>query len=71
MTVVVEEAVAGSLSKARCDNNECAPCRAAFKYDGSMIVPADQGSDYEDFKKLCTGKVCVCACEASVCVCVC
>ncbi|XP_029009974.1 coactosin-like protein [Betta splendens] len=27
---------------------------AAFKYDGSTIVPADQGSDYEDFKKLCT-----------------
>lgn len=30
--------------------------RAAFKYEGSMIVPAGQGPDYEDFKRLCTGK---------------
>lgn len=30
--------------------------RAAFKYEGSTIVPAGQGTDYEDFKKLCTGK---------------
>uniref|UniRef100_A0A8C7ZJB8 Coactosin-like protein n=1 Tax=Oryzias sinensis TaxID=183150 RepID=A0A8C7ZJB8_9TELE len=27
---------------------------AAFKYEGSTIVPAGQGTDYEDFKKLCT-----------------
>ncbi|KAJ0069317.1 hypothetical protein NL108_003254, partial [Boleophthalmus pectinirostris] len=25
-----------------------------FKYDGSMIVPGEQGVDYEDFKRLCT-----------------
>lgn len=30
--------------------------RAAFKYEGSMIVPAGQGSDYEDFKRMCTGE---------------
>lgn len=33
-----------------------APSRAAFKYEGSRIVPAGQGTDYEDFKKMCTGK---------------
>ncbi|KAF6723701.1 Coactosin-like protein [Oryzias melastigma] len=27
---------------------------AAFKYEGSTIVPAGQGTDYEDFKNLCT-----------------
>ncbi|XP_061577277.1 coactosin-like protein [Cololabis saira] len=27
---------------------------AAFKYEGSKILPAGQGTDYEDFKKLCT-----------------
>ncbi|XP_061878349.1 coactosin-like protein [Entelurus aequoreus] len=27
---------------------------AVFKYQGSMIVPAEQGTDYEDFKKMCT-----------------
>lgn len=34
----------------------CVFSRAAFKYEGSMIVPAGQGSDYEDFKRMCTGK---------------
>lgn len=34
----------------------CVSCRAAFKYEGTTIVPAGQGTDYEDFKKLCTGK---------------
>uniref|UniRef100_A0AAQ6ISB5 ADF-H domain-containing protein n=1 Tax=Anabas testudineus TaxID=64144 RepID=A0AAQ6ISB5_ANATE len=29
---------------------------AAFHYEGSRIVPAGQGADYEDFKNLCTGK---------------
>lgn len=40
------------------NNAPCHPAfsRAAFKYEGSMIVPAGQGSDYEDFKRLCTGK---------------
>ncbi|RVE72336.1 hypothetical protein OJAV_G00060890 [Oryzias javanicus] len=27
---------------------------AAFKYEGSTIVPAGQGTDYEDFKNLCS-----------------
>ncbi|KAG7522917.1 coactosin [Solea senegalensis] len=27
---------------------------AVFKYEGSTIVPAGQGTDYEEFKKLCT-----------------
>ncbi|XP_044048263.1 coactosin-like protein [Siniperca chuatsi] len=27
---------------------------AVFKYEGSMIVPAGQGTDYEDFKRMCT-----------------
>ncbi|KAI1890053.1 hypothetical protein AGOR_G00169260 [Albula goreensis] len=26
---------------------------AAFKYDGSMIVPGGQGTEYEEFKQLC------------------
>ncbi|XP_077452623.1 coactosin-like protein [Stigmatopora argus] len=26
---------------------------AVFKYQGSTIVPADQGTDYEEFKKMC------------------
>lgn len=30
--------------------------RAAFKYEGHMIVPAGQGTDYEEFKSQCTGK---------------
>lgn len=30
--------------------------RAAFKYEGSTIVPAGHGTDYADFKSLCTGK---------------
>lgn len=39
--------------------------RAVFKYEGTMIVPAGQGTDFEDFKKMCTGKetvpqVCLC-----------
>lgn len=34
------------------------PChsRVSFKYDGSKIVPGGQGTEYEDFKKQCTGK---------------
>ncbi|KAL7878601.1 hypothetical protein AOLI_G00095750 [Acnodon oligacanthus] len=30
---------------------------AAFKYDGSTIVPAGHGTDYADFKSLCTDDV--------------
>lgn len=28
-----------------------------FKYNGSTIVPGDQGVDYETFKRKCTGKL--------------
>ncbi|KAM9302430.1 coactosin-like protein [Gastrophryne carolinensis] len=28
-----------------------------FRYDGSMIVPGDQGSDYEDFVNTCTDDI--------------
>uniref|UniRef100_A0AAZ3PSQ3 Coactosin-like protein n=1 Tax=Oncorhynchus tshawytscha TaxID=74940 RepID=A0AAZ3PSQ3_ONCTS len=31
--------------------------RAAFKYEGHMIVPAGQGTDYEEFKSQCTDDV--------------
>lgn len=30
--------------------------RVTFKYNGSTIVPGDQGVDYETFKRKCTGK---------------
>lgn len=31
--------------------------RVTFKYNGSTIVPGDQGVDYETFKRKCTGKL--------------
>lgn len=30
--------------------------RVTFKYDGSTIVPGEQGADYQDFIQECTGK---------------
>ncbi|XP_030646581.1 coactosin-like protein [Chanos chanos] len=51
-TRIDKEACRESYNLVRDDNSDIN--WAAFKYDGSMIVPAGQGADYEDFKKLCT-----------------
>uniref|UniRef100_A0A493TF89 ADF-H domain-containing protein n=1 Tax=Anas platyrhynchos platyrhynchos TaxID=8840 RepID=A0A493TF89_ANAPP len=36
-----------------------------FKYNGSTIVPGDQGVDYETFKRKCTGKLPLAAFDTS------
>ncbi|KAM4733754.1 coactosin-like protein [Anableps anableps] len=51
-TQIDKEACREAYNQVRDDNTETS--WAAFKYEGSTIVPAGQGTDYEDFKKLCT-----------------
>ncbi|XP_037539314.1 coactosin-like protein [Nematolebias whitei] len=51
-TQIDKEACREAYNDVRDDNTETN--WAAFKYEGSMIVPAGQGTAYEDFKKLCT-----------------
>ncbi|XP_022068283.1 coactosin-like protein [Acanthochromis polyacanthus] len=51
-TQIDKEACREAYNQVRDDNTETN--WAAFKYEGSMIVPAGQGTDYEDFKTMCT-----------------
>ncbi|XP_045893651.1 coactosin-like protein [Micropterus dolomieu] len=51
-TQIDKEACREAYNQVRDDNTDIN--WAAFKYEGSMIVPAGQGTDYEDFKRMCT-----------------
>ncbi|XP_020790544.1 coactosin-like protein [Boleophthalmus pectinirostris] len=51
-TQIDKEACREAYNDVRDDNTETN--WVVFKYDGSMIVPGEQGVDYEDFKRLCT-----------------
>ncbi|KAM3870673.1 coactosin-like protein [Diretmus argenteus] len=51
-TRIDKEACREAYNEVRDDNTEIN--WAAFKYDGSMIVPAGKGTDYEEFKTQCT-----------------
>ncbi|XP_049429702.1 coactosin-like protein [Epinephelus fuscoguttatus] len=51
-TQIDKEACREAYNQVRDDNTDTN--WAAFKYDGSMILPAGQGTDYEDFKSMCT-----------------
>ncbi|XP_019961155.1 coactosin-like protein [Paralichthys olivaceus] len=51
-TQIDKEAVREAYNDVRDDNTDTN--WAAFKYEGVMIVPAGQGTDYEDFKMMCT-----------------
>ncbi|TNN00966.1 coactosin-like protein [Takifugu rubripes] len=52
MTQIDKEACREAYNQVRDDSTDVT--WAVFKYEGTMIVPAGQGSDYEDFKRLCT-----------------
>nr|ACN09883.1 Coactosin-like protein [Salmo salar]ACN12230.1 Coactosin-like protein [Salmo salar] len=54
-TRIDKEACRESYNLVRDDNTEIN--WAAFKYEGHMIVPAGQGTDYEEFKSQCTDDV--------------
>ncbi|XP_071403463.1 coactosin-like protein [Centroberyx affinis] len=51
-TKIDKEACREAYNQVRDDNTEIN--WAAFKYDGSTIVLAGQGSDYDEFKSQCT-----------------
>ncbi|XP_041852819.1 coactosin-like protein [Melanotaenia boesemani] len=51
-TTIDKEACREAYNQVRDDNTETN--WTAFKYEGSTIVPAGLGTEYEDFKKLCT-----------------
>ncbi|KAI3371746.1 hypothetical protein L3Q82_024301 [Scortum barcoo] len=51
-TQIDKEACREAYNQVRDDNTDIN--WAAFKYEGSMIVAAGQGTDYEDFKRMCT-----------------
>ncbi|XP_056137784.1 coactosin-like protein [Lampris incognitus] len=51
-TQIDKEACREAYNQVRDDNTEIN--WTAFKYEGSMIVPAGQGTDYEEFKSQCT-----------------
>ncbi|XP_056621688.1 coactosin-like protein [Triplophysa dalaica] len=51
-TRIDKEACRDAYNLVRDDNSDIS--WAAFKYDGSTIVPAGHGPDYEEFKSLCT-----------------
>ncbi|XP_035983066.1 coactosin-like protein [Fundulus heteroclitus] len=51
-TQIDKEACREAYNQVRDDNSDV--CWAAFQYEGSRIVPAQQGADYDDFKALCT-----------------
>ncbi|XP_063053749.1 coactosin-like protein [Engraulis encrasicolus] len=51
-TKIDKEACREAYNLVRDDNTEIN--WAAFKYEGSTIVPAGHGTDYEEFKALCT-----------------
>ncbi|XP_053742116.1 coactosin-like protein [Synchiropus splendidus] len=52
MTQIDKEACRDAYNQVRDDNTDTT--WAVFKYEGSTIVAAGQGTDYQDFKKLCT-----------------
>ncbi|XP_059191403.1 coactosin-like protein [Centropristis striata] len=51
-TQIDKEACREAYNQVRDDNTDTN--WAVFKYEGSMILPAGQGADYEDFKRMCT-----------------
>ncbi|XP_010882414.1 coactosin-like protein [Esox lucius] len=51
-TRIDKEACREAYNLVRDDNTEIN--WAAFKYEGHVIVPAGHGTDYEEFKSLCT-----------------
>ncbi|KAM8751700.1 coactosin-like protein [Sparus aurata] len=51
-TQIDKEACREAYNQVRDDNTDIN--WTAFKYEGSRIVPAGQGADYEDFKRMCT-----------------
>ncbi|KAM9377329.1 coactosin-like protein [Pholidichthys leucotaenia] len=51
MTDIDKKACRETYDKVRDDSTETS--WAAFKYDGSTIVPAGDGDNYEDFKSMC------------------
>ncbi|XP_040894349.1 coactosin-like protein [Toxotes jaculatrix] len=51
-TQIDKEACREAYNQVRDDNTETS--WAVFKYEGSMIVPAGLGTDYEEFKRMCT-----------------
>ncbi|XP_060779634.1 coactosin-like protein [Neoarius graeffei] len=51
-TRIDKEACRDAYNLVRDDNSDIN--WAAFKYDGSTIVPAGHGTDYEEFKSQCT-----------------
>ncbi|KAJ7997757.1 hypothetical protein DPEC_G00215440 [Dallia pectoralis] len=54
-TRIDKEACRDAYNLVRDDNTETN--WAAFKYEGNVIVPAGHGTDYEEFKSLCTDDV--------------
>lgn len=52
MSPIDKEACREAYNEVRDDNTDTT--WAAFKYENKKIVPAGQGRDYEDFKKMCT-----------------
>ncbi|XP_075875376.1 coactosin-like protein [Nelusetta ayraudi] len=52
MSPIDKEACREAYNEVRDDNTDTT--WAAFKYENKKIVPAGQGGDYEDFKKMCT-----------------
>ncbi|XP_029290117.1 coactosin-like protein [Cottoperca gobio] len=51
-TQIDKEACREAYNQVRDDNTDTN--WAVFKYEGSMILPGGQGTDYEDFKRMCT-----------------
>ncbi|KAK5868047.1 hypothetical protein PBY51_012494 [Eleginops maclovinus] len=51
-TQIDKEACREAYNQVRDDNTDTS--WAVFKYEGSMILPGGTGTDYEDFKSLCT-----------------
>ncbi|XP_047451954.1 coactosin-like protein [Mugil cephalus] len=51
-TQIDKEACREAYNQVRDDNTETN--WAVFTYEGSMIVPAGQGTDYNEFKEMCT-----------------
>ncbi|XP_015229577.1 coactosin-like protein [Cyprinodon tularosa] len=51
-TQIDKEACREAYNDVRDDNTETS--WAAFKYEGSTILPGGTGADYEEFKNLCT-----------------
>ncbi|XP_030587242.1 coactosin-like protein [Archocentrus centrarchus] len=51
-TQIDKEACREAYNQVRDDNTDTN--WAVFKYENNIIVPGGQGTDYEDFKRLCT-----------------